>query len=498
VREVVGVINLMEEERMMKRFVMVLAFFAALALALPAMAAEVKIKGDFDNRFMVYTDHNDWLTPEKGVLKDGNSNDSWGEAKYRMWFDASTNDGKVKGVWAFEVGGLQYGAAGNTGRHTGGSYSGDSVNLETRWLYTDFQLPWASNKFRIRMGLQPFNVNPYLWQETIMGVKAYGSINAVDWEAAWLRPARDETKDPDDDVEDLDAFYARVNCKPMDGLKMGVFGVYFTGDSDNDATTDVITSQDYEFKNLGNKYDIQVFAVGTDGSWANDSLFAKWDFIYENGDIDDANFALSYNGVGYTDNGGASSVNNEDFDLEAYFLHVDLGFKMDAWKFTYTFWYASGDDDPNDSDFDGFMAVDIDRTDSICIFEGGFTDDNYFTEKDYILDKGFIMNKLAVDYKVSNKLTMGGAVMYMMTAEDIEYGNESDDSLGIEVDASLTYKIYDNLEFAVNAGYLFADDAMDFFEENSRDDVARGAIDEPDGDSDEDIFVSTARVRYKF
>ena len=479
---------------MMKRFVMVLAVFAALALALPAMAADVKIKGDFNNRFMVYTDHNDWLDGEKGGLGDGTSNETWGEAKYRMWFDASTNDGKVKGVWAFEIGALEYGkgkASDGEGASTGGGYSGDTINVETRWLYTDFQLPWCQNSFRVRMGLQPLKVNSFYWAETIMGVKAYGSVNSVDWEVAWLRPVRDETKDDDDDVEDMDAFYGRVNFKPAAGLKMGVFAVYHTGDSDSSFSGDYITSQNYELKNLGNKYDTQIFTIGTDGSWSKDNYFAKWDFIYETGSIDDAMFANHYeffNGMGgyYSDNDGNVVSDDTDLDLDAYLLHVDLGFKMDAWKFTYTFWYASGDDDAGDDDLEGFMAVDIDRMDNICIFEGGFTDDDYFTEKDYLLDKGFIMNKLAADYKANKKLTMGASIMYMMTAEDIEYDGESDDKIGFEVDGYVKYKIYDNLEFAINAGYLFADDAMDFFEE------------EMDGNSDEDIFISTARIRYKF
>lgn len=481
----------------MKRFVMLLAVCTALSIILPAMAAEVAIKGDFNNRFMIYTNHNDWLDQEKGVLRDGNSNESWAEAKYRLWLNATSNDGRVKGVWAFEVGSLEYGKTGSVGKSVGGSYSGDAINVETRWLYTDFQLPWVSNKCRMRMGLQPFTVNSFYWKETIMGVKAYGAVNGVDWEAAWLRPVRDETKDPDDDVKDMDAFYGRLNFKPVNSLKMGVFAVYHSGDSDNNnsATFDTITSQNYELKKLGNKFDTQIFTIGTDGSWARDNLFAKWDFIYETGNIDDANFALSYNGTPYTDNDGVSGVSNENFDLSAYLLHVDLGFKMDAWKFTYTFWYASGDDDPDDDNMDAFMTVDIDRKDSICIFKAGFTDDDTFTEKDYILDKGFIMNKLAVDYMASRKLTMGGAIMYMMTAEDVEYGAYSDDKIGLEVDGYLKYKIYDNLEFAINAGYLFADDALDFYERNSAGDVL---INEPDGNSDEDIFVSTARIRYKF
>ena len=79
--------------------------------------------------------------------------------------------------------------------------------------------------------------------------------------------------------------------------------------------------------------------------------------------------------------------------------------------------------------------------------------------------------------------------MYMMTAEDIEYYDnqgrkQSDDSLGFEIDAYMKYMLYSNVEFAINAGYLFADDAMDFFEVESI----------RDGSSDEDIFLTSARV----
>ena len=52
----------------------------------------------------------------------------------------------------------------------------------------------------------------------------------------------------------------------------------------------------------------------------------------------------------------------------------------------------------------------------------------------------------------------------------------------------LSYKLYQNVEFAINAGYLIAEDAMDYWEEDSI----------RDGSSDEDVFRSMARVRYKF
>ena len=454
-----------------------------------ALAADIKIKGDFNNRFMIYTNHNDWLDAEKGVLRDGSSSDSWGEAKYRLWFNATTNDGKVKGVWAFEVGSLEYGKSGSIGRGVGGSYSGDAINTETRWLYTDFQLPWVENKARIRMGLQPFTVNSYLWSETIMGVTSDIVVGSVNLKLAWLRPYRDETKDPDDDVEDLDSFYGRVNFKPTKDISAGIFGLYFQGDSGNSdpAGFATITSQNYEVKKLKNEFDLDLLTIGTDGKANFGALFFNWDLMYQTGSIDDANFKESYNGWDYN-----KSAVNEDFDVSAWLAHFDIGYKINKMKFTYTFWYASGDDDGSDGDFDAFMAVDIDRKDNICIFKAMYTEDDYYTEKDYLLDKGFIMNKLAFDYKVSKKLSFGTAAMYMLTAEDIVYIDDNgkqrkEDEVGIEIDAYLKYKIYDNLEFAINAGYLFGGDALDFWE-----------VEQREGSSDEDIFISSCRVRYKF
>ena len=118
---------------------------------------------------------------------------------------------------------------------------------------------------------------------------------------------------------------------------------------------------------------------------------------------------------------------------------------------------------------------------------------SYFTERPYLLDKGFIMNKLALDYQWTEKLTVGTAAMYMMTAEDIEYtnatgGSESNDAIGLEINGYIKYMLFKNVELALNAGYLFSGDAMDAFETGS----------DRDGDADENIFTSSARIRYKF
>ena len=83
--------------------------------------------------------------------------------------------------------------------------------------------------------------------------------------------------------------------------------------------------------------------------------------------------------------------------------------------------------------------------------------------------------------------------MYMMTAEDIKYSNnngrtESNDDIGFELNGYASYMLFKNMELAVNAGYLWSGDAMDAFEVG----------DQRDGSADENIFTSSARVRWKF
>ncbi len=81
----------------------------------------------------------------------------------------------------------------------------------------------------------------------------------------------------------------------------------------------------------------------------------------------------------------------------------------------------------------------------------------------------------------------------MMVPEDFKYiddngFNQSNDKIGVEINGYLKYMLFKNVEAKFNIGYLFADDGMDYFEV----DGAR------DGDSDENIFVSSARIRFKF
>jgi hypothetical protein len=142
------------------------------------------------------------------------------------------------------------------------------------------------------------------------------------------------------------------------------------------------------------------------------------------------------------------------------------------------------------------MATDCDtkgKVSSVVLFEG-YANDDYFSAVPYIQDKGLILNRIGYDYKLTDKLKIGCAALYLMTAEDL--GNDSDgngkvdefadDKIGCEFDAYMVYSLYTGLEFALQAGYLFTDDAMDFYEV------------EQDGKADENLYVINSHLRYRF
>jgi len=501
-----------------KKKIVALAAVALLvvAFAVPAGAVQLKFNGDMNHRFYT-TNHNDFVVGANdnvGKIDDGSVVDNKAEIKYRFWFEAASDDGQVKGVFATEIGGLSFGQdtykvklsdgtkAGTATRGMG--YSGDQVAMEVRWGYLDFQLPFAEQKSRVRIGLQPMKSNYWLWNETVGAVKLYGEAGSFDYTLAWMRGYEvDVTSKRDSDLRnDQDALLGRLDFKPQAGMNVGLLGLWQWNNIDkaDQAATDpdtgkalsyTVSPQSYGVKQFPKQVDMNFGTVGTDGKWSSDAFFVNWDILYQFGSIDQA---MMKDLDGNTEPVGDPAATLKNYDLSAYFLHADLGMKMGKATLTYTFWYASGDDNPYDDDMDAFLATDVDIFENICLMEGGWADDDYFTERPYMLDRGFIMNKLALDYQATEKTKVGIAGMYMMTAEDLVYTLPdgvtcvSEDSIGFEIDAYVKYKLFKNVELAVNTGYLFADDAMDYFEVDSIKDAS----------SDEDIWRADMRIRYKF
>jgi len=491
----------------MSRIRKILILLAVLFVATPLMAADLAFHGDMNHRFMLYSNHLDWFKGQRPeALHHGNVEDSFAEVKYRLWTEASTNNGKVKGVYAIEMGGLRFGATGSLGKGTGGTYSGDSVNIETRWAYIDFQIPGIPNKSRIKIGLQPFKLNPRLWNETILGVNYTEKIGWMQYQLSWLRTNDERNWNNEQmNTDDIDFLSARYDFSLFqDAFKVAFFGLYGFNDDAGEMNPGLIQSSKYQVKKFSKNTGLRFWCVGHDGSISgalpileNVKVFINWDTIFQFGKIKNA---LFYDDLINPD--FATMMDNEntyhakgDFDIYACSSYLNAGLEIGQVKLTYTGWYASGDRDSRDNKLNGYMAIDMDAEDSIVIFEGNYADDIAFTDAHYLLDKGFIMNKLAVDFQITDILKVGVAGLYMRTAKPMRYSDPnlkqayySAEEIGYEADTYAKLNLYNNLEFAINGGYLFSGNAMDVFEE---DDIRNGI-------ADEDIYIIASRVRYKF
>ncbi|MCW8886071.1 MAG: hypothetical protein OQK12_12600 [Motiliproteus sp.] len=454
----------------------------AMAYTVPAQAMKFEVNGDMNNRFQLATDKRSWfgggvgLAGKRGALVKNDGDDAFAEIKYRFTLKGQNDEGTVKGVYGVEIGGVRAGQSG------GGTFSGDGKNVETRFAYVDFSLP-ESPAHRVKVGLQPVSVNKYIWQESAIGVVMNGPLSDTStYQLLWARgDAADETGVVVDGYDGADNFAVNVNFQPSSALKGGAFVLYQTNNQIDGASASDVTR--YEIKGIADNSSYDIVNVGLSGQYnsalnSGGKLFAKGVAIYQKGDIELA---------GLTSLDGSTNANT-DYDLSAYFLRGDIGVDYGDTKWTYTVWYASGDDNDSDSDLDAYMATDVDMNDS-AIFQENMTDDDYFAETPYLVNKGMLVNKIQVDHKLSSRTTITGMALYNMLAEDILLGDGSfDDKLGLELGARVSYKLHKGLKLQGEVAYLFADDAMDAFEETSI----------QDGNGNEDIFHVAARLRYNF
>jgi hypothetical protein len=137
------------------------------------------------------------------------------------------------------------------------------------------------------------------------------------------------------------------------------------------------------------------------------------------------------------DFGGYAFMLGADFDLETLDIGVEAGL-------------GSGDDNPADGDFDMFVNSLSSGVPYIAFVRGTRTPDNSgISNLTYI--------KATVKASPMDKMTVKGALIYMMLTEELVPGGDDDE--GIEIDASMHYNLAKNLKYWVEGGYFMAGDA---------------------------------------
>jgi hypothetical protein len=99
---------------------------------------------------------------------------------------------------------------------------------------------------------------------------------------------------------------------------------------------------------------------------------------------------------------------------------------------------------------------------------------------------------VGADLKPTDTTTLKFDVYYIGMVEDRTVAGSKEDEIGIEVDASLTQKIYDNLSMTVIGAYLFAEDGYGVYNGDPGAGAAQAA------GSGDDAFQVGIGLDYKF
>lgn len=141
---------------------------ALLALAVPAMAQQPAFTVTFSGEMRVHgiwwdnvTDWRDTSDSTCFAATGGRPSCKDSEAyffqRWRLWTTVQSADKKAKAVWAVEVGDVTWGSGGGAsgaefggttarvGPSTGGGLGADGVNVETKHLYVQFDIPGVPN-----------------------------------------------------------------------------------------------------------------------------------------------------------------------------------------------------------------------------------------------------------------------------------------------------------------------------------------------------------------
>lgn len=422
----------------MKRIIiLMLACTMVFGAVVSSSATEFKASGTLDMAFQ-------WL--DNPDPENANNGDYFNAIqRLRTKIDIIANE-SLKGVYYLEVGTIRWGDLDN-----GGAIGTDGINVETKRLYLDFQMPHTA--LSLRMGLQGLalpglaNNNPVLDDDVAAIVANYAFSDDYNVVAAWARAADTENYSGGSPTShtkyDVFTIIVGLNFEPVTVVP---YVAYATIGRNADVGSLGLVGEDIVPVGADDR---DVWWVGLSAkSTCWERLNLAFDFVW--GKSDGSNMAV-----------GADNPNSRDQSGFYVLLHGD--YKMEYYTPTLDLWYASGDDDNNTSSGNylpeisaGGLALTNLGTD------GGFFDttDNAFTLSGIgtmgvvlgITEVSFIEN-VTHDFKVA---WMQGTSDYSGAAGSVNtFPTDEDRAWEFNIDTN--WQMYENLAAIVELGYLNPD-----------------------------------------
>ena len=332
------------------------------------------------------------------------------------------------------------------GDDTGGDIGTDGVIFEVKNSYADF----TTNNVRFKVGTQGAVINRgFAFDDDFAGL--YAGAQATDMallQFLWIKISEDDISSSALG-EEVDAYAFVPVLSLSDQLSVTPTFVWAEADGgDND-----------------------VFWVGADVDFSTDDFSLWFTGLYQGGEIS-AGVANALELPPYDDPADPAVPPGfeftEDQDVSAFLVAVGGSIGM----FHGEVFYASGDDDLGDDDYEAFFGAPGQSYYWSEIMGLGIFDNRGSAGSPENKISNIIAANIGAKTKVSDKLTIGGDLWWAMLAEDDANG---EDELGVEVNLKATYMVMDNLNLDLVAAYLFAGDATSESGDNDDDPIEVGA-----------------------
>jgi hypothetical protein len=404
----------------MKRLLICLvALIAVFALVMPASAAEMKVNGIWNAKA--------WARDNYDGDDDTDDSTQYVTQRFRSYWNwiASEN---LKLVYKNEID-IEWGDSGpQNGRNSGGGLSGDSVNLETKNIYLEFMVP--DTPVKATLGLQGITLHKgWFISDDAGGARFDMNFDPVSITAYWIGV---DGLEANDSVSSDDVWQAAVSgAYKAENMDARLSLAYQR--NDNDLTSNDVPESDDLYLLMGE------FGMSFD--------------------------MVSFDIVAATNFGEVDSDGAGDRDYEGFMFAGSVDIALDMATITVSGAYVSGDDEGDlDEDFQGlagqtFSWAEIisdgysyDRNASLAQIGGANRPSNMY----YVA--------AGVDLKPTDTTTIMFDVYYVGMVEDRTIAGEEEDEIGIEVDARLTQKIYDNLSMTIIGAYMFAEDGYGVYD----------------------------------
>lgn len=410
------------------------------AAAVPALALENEFHGAYRMKGFVTNFDDGTLDAYDPAGKDKKApTNSYVEQRIRLKYTAKASD-DFKLKTDFKIDSRWGSGSYDTHRKLGGEIGSDTVNIETRAAYLDFNLP--VKPVNIKLGIQAWS-DAYdgIFVDTQMaGVLSSTKINDVALSLGWFR-LDDSASTPfgrnPRDLVVLEGSYA-VN------KDITVGGSYYMLNDPVDKDTKYLAGSPRTIA----KETVHTLGINSEAKFGVTTLNGY--LLYQLGDLDDMATGKNHN-------------------INAFAAGLGAKAKLETGLLKASFLYASGDKDSGGSkafrdvqDLDGGTESDY-STDMRMLRKDKFTGPSgkSFISAINNRDQGLIFGSLGYDVDLTQKVFAGANVGFALVAEEnaskpnnlSTNAKNSSNYLGTEINASLGYKLDTSVTVRVQGAY---------------------------------------------